>query len=126
MHRHENNQGNSSLQITPESAARALSVQAEQLPTEGEFLEHEILAGAEDADDPAKQVSEPHDHGSSLIALRSVEPGAKSLELRMYGVLRTHSGEDRCVLDGGHLPLKCAKFGEPTVVALIGGENSYA
>jgi hypothetical protein len=33
---------------------------------------------------------------------------------------------DDAVLDGGHLPLKCAKVGEPTLVALIGGEHSDA
>ena len=69
-------------------------MQGEQLLAEGEILEDEILAGAEDADEPAKQVSEPHDHGRNLIELRRVEPVTKSLELRMYRVLRTYGDSE--------------------------------
>src|SRR5271165_6532979 len=53
-------------------------------------------------------------------------PGSSQLEL--FG---TTGGEDQGVfgggiLDGGHLPMKCAKFGEPAVVAFIGGEYPNA
>jgi len=64
----------------------------EQLLAEGEILADEILAGAEDADDRGNQVSEPRDHHRNLIELWRVESVAKSLELRMYCVLRTHRG----------------------------------
>jgi hypothetical protein len=43
----------------------------------------------------------------------------------------TGAGKDQCVfgdavLNADSLPLKCAEFGQPTVIALIGGEHSDA
>jgi hypothetical protein len=49
-----------------------------------------------------------------------------------FGVVSDNrGGKDKCVSDdavsnGNHLPLKCAKLGEPSVVAFIGGEHADA
>lgn len=61
-----------------------------QLLPEGEIFEDEILAGTEDADQPTQQMREPYNHGENHIELLPVEPVAKSLDLRMHDVLRTH------------------------------------
>ena len=64
-----------------------------QLLPEGEIFEDEILAGTEDADQPTQQMPEPHTHGENHIEQLPVEPVAKSLDLRMHDVLRTHRGD---------------------------------
>ena len=35
--------------------------------TEGQIFKDEILPGLEGADDPPKEMSEPHDHGRKFI-----------------------------------------------------------
>jgi hypothetical protein len=44
-----------------------LRVQSQQLPTESQVFEDEILAGTESADQPAEEIPERHDHGKNLI-----------------------------------------------------------
>src|SRR5437016_2465418 len=49
-----------------QSTARLLCVQSQQLPTESEVLEDEVLPGMESADQPAEEMSERHDCGKNL------------------------------------------------------------
>ena len=65
-------------------------MESQELLPEGKILQDEILAGTERADSPSNEVPEPHDHGKNLIESPLVEPVAKSLELRVCEVLRTH------------------------------------
>ena len=48
-----------------ESTARLLRVQSQQLPTESQVLEDEVLPGMESADQPTEEMSERHDHGKN-------------------------------------------------------------
>jgi hypothetical protein len=48
-----------------QSTARLLRVQSQQLPTESQVLEDEVLTGTESADQPAEEMSERHDHGKN-------------------------------------------------------------
>ena len=50
-----------------QSSARALRVQSEQLPTESQVFEDEVLAGAQRADDPPEEMPERHNHGKNII-----------------------------------------------------------
>ena len=58
--------------------------------TEGEVFQDEILAGTERTDDPANQVSEPHDHGKNLTETYLLRLTAKSLILHVCDVLTWH------------------------------------
>jgi hypothetical protein len=49
-------------------------MQGEQLLAEGQIPEDEILAGAEDVNQTAKQMPKPQDHGRNLIELPPAEP----------------------------------------------------
>src|SRR5215472_2511979 len=48
-------------------SAGPLRVQSEQLPTESEVFEDELLAGAKGADDPPEEMPERHNHGKNVI-----------------------------------------------------------
>jgi hypothetical protein len=50
-----------------QSRARPLRVQSEQLPTESQVFEDEVLAGAKRADDPPEEMPERHNHGKNII-----------------------------------------------------------
>jgi hypothetical protein len=50
-----------------QSMARSLRVQSQQLLTESQVFEDEVLAGAKSADDPPEEMPERHDHGKNLI-----------------------------------------------------------
>ena len=50
-----------------QSSARSLRVQSQQLPTESQVFEDEVLAGAKSADDPPEEMPERHDHDKNLI-----------------------------------------------------------
>src|SRR5215831_5643979 len=50
-----------------QSSARPLRVQSEQLPTESQVFEDEVLAGAKRADDPPEEMPERHNHGKNII-----------------------------------------------------------
>jgi len=43
-------------------------VQSEQLPTESQVFEDEVLAGAKRLDDPPEEMPERHNHGKNIIA----------------------------------------------------------
>jgi hypothetical protein len=50
-----------------QSSARSFRVQSQQLPTESQVFEDEVLAGAENPDHSAEEMSERHDHGKNPI-----------------------------------------------------------
>jgi hypothetical protein len=50
-----------------QSTARSLRVQSQQLPTESQVFEDEVLARAERAGDPPEEMSERHNHGKNII-----------------------------------------------------------
>jgi hypothetical protein len=58
-----------------QSTARLLRVQSQQLPTESQVFEDEVLPGTESAHQPAEEMSERHDHGkdsSEKIRIQSL------------------------------------------------------
>ena len=62
-------------------------MQSQQLPTESQVLDDEVLPGTESADQPAGEMSERHDHGMNLIGKVWHELCPKSFIVRMYEVL---------------------------------------
>src|SRR6516162_6929546 len=65
----ERSQGNPEQLVQgSQSSARPLRVQSEQLPTESQVFEDEILARAKRADDPPEEMPERHNHGKNIIA----------------------------------------------------------
>jgi len=50
-----------------QSSARPLRVRSEQLPTESQVFEGEVLARAKRADDPPEEMPERHNHGKNNI-----------------------------------------------------------
>jgi hypothetical protein len=52
-----------------QSNARPLRLQSEQLPTESQVFEDEVLAGAKRADDPPEEIPERHNHPRILSEL---------------------------------------------------------
>ena len=55
--------------MVDKSAARSVAVQSEQLLTERQVFEKEILPGAEPANQPANEVAEREAHDENLIAM---------------------------------------------------------
>ena len=66
-------------------------MKSEQLLTQGKIFENDILAGPEFTNNPAEEVPEPYDHAQNLTGTLPIELGAKSLILRVYDVLMTHT-----------------------------------
>jgi hypothetical protein len=64
-----------------ESTARSFGVESQQLPTESQVFEDEVLAGTESADYPAEEMSERHDHGNNFKGKDRIKLLAKSLIL---------------------------------------------
>jgi hypothetical protein len=79
-----------------QSSARPLRVQSEQLPTESQVFEDEVLAGAKRADDPPEEMPERHNHGKNIIGTIRIQLCAKSFILQMYDVLARHKGQHPC------------------------------
>src|SRR6516225_10205783 len=73
-----------------QSSARALRMQSEQLPTESQVFEDEVLAGAQRADDPPEEMQERHNHGKNIIGTIRIQCCAKSFVLQMYDVFARH------------------------------------
>jgi hypothetical protein len=65
-------------------------VQSQQLPTESQVFEDEVLAGTESADHPPEEMPERHDHGKHLIGKAPIKLFAKSFILQVYEVLARH------------------------------------
>jgi hypothetical protein len=74
-----------------ESPARLLRVQSQQLPTESQVLEDEVLTGTENADQPTEEMPERHDHSRNYIEMVRIELCAKSFILQVYDVLARHN-----------------------------------
>ncbi len=66
-------------------------MQSEELLTQGEVFQDEILAGTKGTAKPAEEVPEPYDHAKNLTGTLPIELGAKSLILRVYDVLMNDS-----------------------------------
>jgi hypothetical protein len=66
-------------------------VQSQQLPTESQVLEDEVLPGTENAYQPAEEMSERHDHGKNFSAKIRIQLFAKSFILQVYAVLARHT-----------------------------------
>src|SRR5260370_34657019 len=67
-----------------------LRVQSQQLPTESQVLEHEVLPGMESADQPAEEMSERHNHGKNCSGKIRIQSFTKSFILQVYDVLARH------------------------------------
>jgi hypothetical protein len=61
-----------------QSTARSLRVQNQQLLTQSQVFEDEVLPGTESADHPPKEMPERHDHGKNLTGTVRIELFAKS------------------------------------------------
>ena len=59
-------------------------MQSEQLPTEGQVFEDEILAGAKRADNPPEEMPERNNHGKNIIGTIRIQLCAKSFILQEY------------------------------------------
>jgi hypothetical protein len=86
------------LQDHPEQLVRggeptpwSSGVKGQQLLTQRQILEHEILARAERVDDPADDVTKGGEHGRNVIAMLTLQPGYKSFILDAHNILITHS-----------------------------------
>ena len=66
-------------------------MQSEELLTQGEVFQDEILTGTKGTAKPAEDVPEPYDHAKNLTGTLPIELGAKSLILRVYDVLMNDS-----------------------------------
>jgi hypothetical protein len=66
-------------------------VQSQQLPTESQVLEDEVLPGTENADQATEEMSERHDHSRNYIGKVRIELCAKSFILQVYDVFRDPS-----------------------------------
>src|SRR6266481_3222927 len=74
-----------------QSTARLLRVQSQQLPTESQVLEDEVLPGMESADQPAEEMSERHNHGKNCSGNVRIQSFTKSFILQVYDVLARHT-----------------------------------
>jgi len=66
-------------------------VQSEQLPTESQVFDDEVLSRARRADDPPEEMPERHNHGNNIIGTIRLQFCAKSFILQIYDVLARHS-----------------------------------
>ena len=65
-----------------QSTARSLRVQSQQLPTESQIFEDEVLPRTEGADHPAEEMSERRDHSKNLSGKARIELCAKSIHFK--------------------------------------------
>jgi hypothetical protein len=66
-------------------------MQSEQLSTESQVFEDEVLAGAKRADEPREEMPKRHSLGKNIIGTIRIQFCAKSFILRMYDVLARHN-----------------------------------
>lgn len=93
-------------------------MKSKQLLTQGKIFEDEILAGTNDAANPAEEVPKSNDQDQNLTGTSPIEPITKRLILRMYDVSTTHSG---CPLLSSHLYLGAApQVGHRTASIYVG------
>ena len=67
-------------------------MQSQQLPTESQVLEDEVLPGTENADQPAEEMSERHDHDKNFSGKIRIQSFTKSFILQVYDVLERLTG----------------------------------
>ena len=72
-------------------------MQSQQLPTESQVLEDEVLPGTENADQPTEEMSKRHDHGKNCSGKIRIELCAKSFILQVYDVLARHTFKNRTI-----------------------------
>jgi hypothetical protein len=65
-------------------------MQSQQLPTESQVFEDEVLAGTASAGHPAEEMSERHDHSKNLIGTIRIQLFSRSFILPVYDVLARH------------------------------------
>ena len=65
-----------------QSTARSLRVQRQQLPTESQVFEDQVLPRTEGADHPAEEMSERRDHSKNLTGKARIELCAKSIHFK--------------------------------------------
>jgi hypothetical protein len=65
-------------------------MQSQQLPTESQVFEDEVLAGTESADYPAEEMSERHDHGKNFSGKDRIKLCSKSFISQVYDLLAMH------------------------------------
>ena len=73
-----------------QSMARPLRMQSQQLPTESQVFEDEVLAGTASAGHSAEEMSERHDHNKNLIGTIRIQLFSRSFILPVYDVLARH------------------------------------
>ena len=66
-------------------------MQSEQLPTESQVFDDEVLSRARRADDPPEEMPERHNHGKNIIGTIRLQFCAKSFIVQIYDVLARHS-----------------------------------
>ncbi len=83
-------------------------MQSQQLPTESQVFEDEVLAGTESADYQAEEMPERHDHGKNFSGKDRIKLCAKSFISQVYDLLARHSPAardfHRTAQDGRHGP----------------------
>jgi hypothetical protein len=79
------------LELIDGEVVARLRVQSQQLPTESQVLEDEVLLGTENAYQPAEEMSERHDHGKNFSGKIRIQLFAKSFILQVYDVLARHN-----------------------------------
>src|ERR1700674_492018 len=65
-----------------QSTARSLRVQSQQLPTESQVFEDQVLPRTEGADHPAEEMSKRRDHSKNLSGKARIELCAKSIHFK--------------------------------------------
>jgi len=78
-------------------------VQSQQLLTQSQVFEDEVLPGTESADHPPEEMPERYDHGKNLTGTIRIELCAKSYILRGYDVLARHNGDETRAAQGEFL-----------------------
>src|ERR1700680_3444478 len=101
-----------------QSTARSLRVQSQQLPTESQIFEDEVLPRTEGADHPAEEMSERRDHSKNLSGKARIELCANSIHSKgarrsgeehrgffslrdLFGVLFQHGGHAGLITAAG-------------------------
>ncbi len=70
-------------------------MQSQQLPTESQVFEDEVLPATERPDQPAEEMSERHDHGKNSSGKDRIKLCAKSFISQVYDLLARHSHTNR-------------------------------
>ena len=94
-------------------------MQSQQLPTESQIFEDEVLAGPESADYPAEEMSERHDHGKNFSGKDRIELCAKSFISQVYELLARHTA--RQLKELSNQPRKCRS--DTIMARIFGGKD---